>query len=298
MPPAKLDPIFCAVCQTPNRMTCRVPDCSGCHEASLAYRSLLHQERCAKFIAAGKCVNCREPNSNGKRNCDVCLTKVGERNKELRGKGLCVQCGKESGSKSLCRECSKKVSKSTKQLASVYKRAIYSAYGGYRCACCGVDKEDCLAIDHIYNDGSEDRSGQREGAKGGAYASLIKRGFPGGFQVLCYNCNVRKARLGVFVLPREDGLTYLPCCSAVPAGGTRYKQTKLTSNRRRFPNTTERTFAVLSASLLAKEPLSSNVAVADLDRLEMNVNKTAASRVKRKWLYAETKQADNLNLGS
>lgn len=75
------------------------------------------------------------------------------------------------------------------------KREVIAAYGG-RCACCGEDRIEFLAIDHIFNDGAEDR--RSNGKSGGQFYRRLKRdGFPQGrLQVLCYNCNGAKGYYG------------------------------------------------------------------------------------------------------
>jgi hypothetical protein len=72
------------------------------------------------------------------------------------------------------------------------KDAVYAAYGGYRCACCGETEKSFLAIDHVENDGYAHR--KQIGFRGGIgiYLWIIKNQFPDGFQVLCYNCNQSK----------------------------------------------------------------------------------------------------------
>lgn len=78
---------------------------------------------------------------------------------------------------------------------SKVKDEIYNAYGGYRCACCGITEPVFLAIDHINNDGAAHRKKLR--ASGTSLHLWIKRkGFPKIFQILCHNCNWGK-RFGV-----------------------------------------------------------------------------------------------------
>lgn len=69
------------------------------------------------------------------------------------------------------------------------------AYGGY-CACCGEERIEFLALDHIYNDGAEcKRAGEKTGSS--RYRELKKQGFPKGrLQVLCANCNSAKGYYG------------------------------------------------------------------------------------------------------
>lgn len=61
-----------------------------------------------------------------------------------------------------------------------------------RCACCDERLVSFLTIDHVRNDGNSHR--QEIGTSGSAvYIWLKRNGFPEGFQVLCWNCNLGKA---------------------------------------------------------------------------------------------------------
>lgn len=60
-----------------------------------------------------------------------------------------------------------------------------------RCACCGEDRYEFLAIDHIDGSGRKHRRencGSRSGAHD-LYQLLHKQGYPPGMRVLCHNCN-------------------------------------------------------------------------------------------------------------
>lgn len=72
------------------------------------------------------------------------------------------------------------------------KKMCYIAYGGYICNCCGITEPSMLCLDHIENDGYQNR--KEIGYKGGIgiYLWLVRNQFPPGFQVLCYNCNQSK----------------------------------------------------------------------------------------------------------
>lgn len=67
-----------------------------------------------------------------------------------------------------------------------------------RCACCGESERDFLAIDHIEGHGNEHRRKIFGRHQGGweLYVWLIRQRFPSGFQVLCFNCNMSKAKHG------------------------------------------------------------------------------------------------------
>lgn len=73
--------------------------------------------------------------------------------------------------------------------------AVLAAYGNV-CACCGEGCERFLSIDHINNDGAKQRRETKQRTGTHFYRWLTLNGFPPGFQVLCYNCNLGKARNG------------------------------------------------------------------------------------------------------
>lgn len=92
-----------------------------------------------------------------------------------------------------------------KQSRERLRDLVFNAYGGYVCACCGETCKTMLTIDHIAGDGNEHRQAlsegkayatRRSGLGDYVYRDLRDRGFPEGFQVLCYNCNISKHRYG------------------------------------------------------------------------------------------------------
>ena len=69
--------------------------------------------------------------------------------------------------------------------------------GDVKCACCGEKEIKFLCIDHIDNNGAEERRKMKSGKTGHPFYSKLKReGFPKGYQVLCYNCNMAKSFYG------------------------------------------------------------------------------------------------------
>lgn len=88
-------------------------------------------------------------------------------------------------------------------------RARILEHYGKVCVCCRETCDMLLTIDHILNDGAEDR---RQNGKGYRfYESVIRRGFPDTFQVLCFNCNTgrffNKGRC-----PHEELDRFIPIC--------------------------------------------------------------------------------------
>jgi hypothetical protein len=71
----------------------------------------------------------------------------------------------------------------------------FAAYGGPKCACCGEDNPKFLTMDHVNNDGAKHRRETPDISGGlGLHRWLRRNGYPPGFQVLCYNCNLGKSR--------------------------------------------------------------------------------------------------------
>jgi hypothetical protein len=64
------------------------------------------------------------------------------------------------------------------------------------CACCGETMLVFLTLDHEGGNGAEARRAAE--SRGGItyYRRLVREGFPPGYQVLCWNCNLAKHLLG------------------------------------------------------------------------------------------------------
>jgi hypothetical protein len=70
---------------------------------------------------------------------------------------------------------------------------------GQECACCGEAEVAFLTLDHIEGNGRAHRcEALGHESLGGSYFYrwLEKQGWPGGYQVLCWNCNSAKHFLG------------------------------------------------------------------------------------------------------
>ena len=72
---------------------------------------------------------------------------------------------------------------------------MFTAYGG-QCVCCGITRRTFLELDHVNNDGTEDR--RSRGVSGGfpVATKLRKEGWPPGYQLLCANYHSEKTKLG------------------------------------------------------------------------------------------------------
>jgi len=120
------------------------------------------------------CYNC---------NCQVNMTKIILIEAYEIG---CKYCGSEEKYRDT-RSCPKchQINKRNKYID--LKLEVFSHYGN-KCACCGIDKPECLTMDHINNNGAEHR--KQIGTQ--IFPWLRKNNYPEDFQILCYNCNYAK----------------------------------------------------------------------------------------------------------
>ena len=103
--------------------------------------------------------------------------------------------------------------------------AVFAAYGGYVCACCGETENKFLTIDHINNDGASKRKQIYKQGKGNTagyhtYYWLARNQFPAGYQVLCMNCNYGK-RMNNGVCPHKTRCNDYPQVGVGPSGPKR-----------------------------------------------------------------------------
>ena len=76
---------------------------------------------------------------------------------------------------------------------NIARRDIVLKHYGNKCNCCGENKKEFLAIDHINNDGYLQRKKFKFNNR---YNWIIKNKFPKDLQILCHNCNLAKAFYG------------------------------------------------------------------------------------------------------
>lgn len=79
--------------------------------------------------------------------------------------------------------------------AARFKLEALQAYGGPVCVDCGVTDPDVLTLDHVNEDGAAHRRETGAGCSSTLRRWLRARGYPPGFAVRCFNCNVKKHRL-------------------------------------------------------------------------------------------------------
>lgn len=109
---------------------------------------------------------------------------------------ICIICQKDIKNK-YCKDNKEKICIYKKIYDRNQKQIVVDNYGG-KCNCCGESKIEFLTIDHVNNNGAEDRKLHKDKTGSGMYRWLIKNNFPkDNYQLLCFNCNCAKGFYGV-----------------------------------------------------------------------------------------------------
>ena len=73
------------------------------------------------------------------------------------------------------------------------REAVFSDYGN-TCACCGEAESAFLTIDHVNGGGNAHR---KTLDAPNMYTWLVRKDYPEGYRVLCFNCNCVELRMEV-----------------------------------------------------------------------------------------------------
>lgn len=94
----------------------------------------------------------------------------------------------------LCKVCRR--SQSASEHLTIKLKTL-TAYGD-RCVCCQECNPIFLTIDHISDNGAQERREINRGGGHHFYHWLKKQGYPkDNYQILCFNCNFAKHTLGI-----------------------------------------------------------------------------------------------------
>lgn len=82
-----------------------------------------------------------------------------------------------------------------KEKRNIIKIEVFNYYGGPVCNCCEEREITFLSLDHVFNDGAEERRKTVQKAGNNFYGWLKRNNFPTPekYQILCMNCNFGKA---------------------------------------------------------------------------------------------------------
>lgn len=145
------------------------------------------------------CLSCKKPLlSNEHVDCPACRRKNLEREKRRylsrKISRHCVRCGGQKTFEEtvLCAECKR----TARRYYDKIRKMVLQHYGG-KCACppCKETNSNFFTMDHVNNDGAAHRKSKSDNPTR-IYAYLKRNNYPGGFQILCYNCNLGRAQNG------------------------------------------------------------------------------------------------------
>ncbi len=101
----------------------------------------------------------------------------------------CIVCMRATYNPSLKAKANRNEYKRKKR-AKLRTEALYHySKGLMKCNCCGESQERFLTLDHINNNGHEDKKRYGRSMLG----EVKNQGYPEGYQILCYNCNCGRA---------------------------------------------------------------------------------------------------------
>lgn len=168
------------------------------------------------------CRDCKTEAAPGKTRCQGCLDKRSDymiRWKAAQAAaGKCSKCGKFKPEKGFrtCKKCKEyfntwhkdnyerrkeTLTKISREAHARTREKVIKGYGE-TCICCKETNPKFLTLDHVNNDGKLHRE---EIGSGGSDINTwaVKNNFPSNLQLLCYNCNLGKAKNGG-ICPHKD----------------------------------------------------------------------------------------------
>jgi hypothetical protein len=155
--------------------------------------------------ALGLCKDCPNAALSGRSLCELHMENAKQRRKDndlaKKNAGLCTKCINTPASpgKTLCNMHLEKYRNAVLRRNRQLKIDVLNAYGGCKCNCnkCNCTLVSMLTIDHIDGGGNQHR--REIDIKGGTafYLWLKRNGYPPGFQVLCWNCNLSRRTSGI-----------------------------------------------------------------------------------------------------
>ncbi len=110
--------------------------------------------------------------------------------------GWCERCGEHTDiryDRLVCAGCTPGFASA--ENARFVRKKMIKAFGG-RCQCCGENREHFLDLDHIDDNGADERRALRRAGKGtlDIWKRATEEGVGGDYQLLCSNCNQGKRR--------------------------------------------------------------------------------------------------------
>ena len=107
--------------------------------------------------------------------------------------GVCWVCLKHPPGPSStvrCESCQVTARKQGRQYHERKWQKVLAGYG-HVCTCCGETRRFFLTIDHVNNDGAQERR-ERGMNTARTLTEILRKNFPPNYQILCMNCNHAK----------------------------------------------------------------------------------------------------------
>lgn len=163
-------------------------------------RKKYSQKRRKERKRRGLCYDCKNKACVNAVLCEKCATRHRKRRalqrERLKRLGLCAAGdGNALVTGSVCcQKCLTKNAETARAKHAALRNQVLEGYGGM-CACCDEWIPDFLTLDHVQNDGANERKASDYNLMA-LYRRLIKEGFPLEYQLLCWNCNCGRAKNG------------------------------------------------------------------------------------------------------
>jgi hypothetical protein len=148
--------------------------------------------------AQGLCTRCGEQPLWNSSSCTACALARAQSERERKAiwvaEGLCKTCGQGPAELPTlyCSVCITKSREGRLKKRKGLRDAVFEKYG-QECACCGITGRPFLTIDHINEDGAEER---RKHNKTEDFLRKLLKDDRDDIQILCWNCNLAKHHNG------------------------------------------------------------------------------------------------------
>lgn len=198
----------CISCGSPKQKATR----TRCDECLLRYaenRARIYRERSTEI-----CRSCGKRPRYSQVLCKECLDALNKGRRHRITSRLdankCVTCGRanrKSGAQRRCEECIGVHREQGRIKYSAFRDKVITAYGGM-CACCGETERCFLVLDHIKDNGTQERQLL---SFYGIYNRSLKIEHRSDYQLLCDNCNMGRYR-NKGICPHAESARRLTLC--------------------------------------------------------------------------------------
>lgn len=170
--------------------------CKDCREKHVAAVTKAQKEKSSKGLCP-----CGRQKSEANHVCERCKERRRSGRSDKKLAGICTECVQFAmpGTRH-CEFHTEEKRKRSRARARERRKKVIEHYGG-KCACCEDATYEFLTVDHKNNDGASHRRElmNTPGSRNYAFQIvnfIVANDFPDGFQILCWNCNLAKAKHG------------------------------------------------------------------------------------------------------